>query len=330
MRVTQLWGSAAARCLKIVVGSKSYATPTYFPAISSTERQYRFYDLLQVIVDHHYPRMLLSAFDISHLDQATWLKSIGTYLKEGILFLDSGIFESMYKRESKWTFEDYEAVIRRVKHDLYASFDLFRDGSGSSKYWSLISDSIGIARETHNIVCVPIFHKYEGADLVSEVLKGLEFCPNSSQMIAVTEKDCGQDLFERAQTVFQIRQALDQGDSKRALHILGCGDPVSMTVLCYSGADSFDSLDWIRAVIDPIQFRRHEFSQLSLLDCTCGACSKLVDEYWTRVVLHNLLAYQTMCESLRSQIREQNLSNFVRNLIGEEHFLQLTELVKAG
>jgi len=326
LEVSELWRNGKARSLKVGLNAKSFVTPTYFPSLSSTETTYSFRDLLHLLVDHRYPRLLLSAYDLSRLGQMEWSDTLTSFATSGILFLDSGVFESTHLSDLKWAFEDYKAIVKRIKCDLYATFDLSRTGSGSSDYWPLMVDSIRLSTEIKHAICVPIFHKPKGENVVSEVSKGLRDHPDSCQAIAITEKDCGQDLLERASTISQIRELVDHNGGLSVIHVLGCGDPVSMTVLCYSGADSFDSLDWVRSVIDPIQFRCHEFSQLSLLDCECAACSVSTNEYSMRVLLHNLLAYQTMTSSLRSLVREQNLPNFVRYLVGDKLYLKIKEI----
>ena len=70
--------------------------------------------------------------------------------------------------------------------------------------------------------------------------------------IAVSERDCGKGILERAETLTEIRHILDKSDERFLLHVLGCGNPISMLIYAYCGSDSFDSLDWI----EHIQTRR--------------------------------------------------------------------------
>jgi len=59
-----------------------------------------------------------------------------------------------------------------------------------------------------------------------------------------------------------------------AIHVLGSGDPISIALYTYCGADTFDRLDWSEMVFERNELRIVNLSQLELLRCDCKACAR--------------------------------------------------------
>lgn len=92
----------------MLIDGKRLLTPTYFPAVSSYGIKYSFHALVRLLTAYSYPRLLISAYDFHLLDdeKKKWLsREIGEYSKKGsFVFLDSGIYESFWKADAKWTY----------------------------------------------------------------------------------------------------------------------------------------------------------------------------------------------------------------------------------
>jgi tRNA-guanine family transglycosylase len=130
----------------------------------------------------------------------------------------------------------------------------------------------------------------------------------------VPERDCGESIVEKAHTVHEIRKLLDSGEKSpdsRMLHLLGCGDPLSMLLFVYAGASSFDSLDWLKYCADPDQLLLHNFSHLELLNCDCMVCARKDKQYIEKVFLHNLLFYQNYVLRIQELIKENSIGKLL-------------------
>src|SRR5207244_8880784 len=84
-------------------------------------------DLLRLIAASSYPRLLLSAYDISSLTGPRALevsRRLAKYRKEGgSVLLDSGLFESIWKDDGGWTFGRYAEVVKKFTIDFFCSYD---------------------------------------------------------------------------------------------------------------------------------------------------------------------------------------------------------------
>ncbi|CAN7557090.1 hypothetical protein LJR015_000958 [Peribacillus frigoritolerans] len=65
-------------------------------------------------------------------------------------------------------------------------------------------------------------------------------------VIGFTEKELGNSIFERARSIYRVRQALTSAGLDSPIHIFGCIDPLSITLYFLCGADIFDGLSWLR------------------------------------------------------------------------------------
>jgi queuine/archaeosine tRNA-ribosyltransferase len=313
-----------ARVLKLSKGKKVLSTPTYFPAISGSRINHPFELLLATILKSSYPRVLISAYDFSKITGKTLDKRIGEmsnyYRNGGFVFLDSGLFESYWNKDETWSFEDYKKYVKKIDSDLYSAHDqLAGPGLPSSKLFKLtlskISKSMSLDRNSH---CVPIAHGSEPRELIQNALNVSEKFPKDTQIIAVAERDCGRTMAERAITILKLVKAIRKKNDSRALHILGCGNPISLALYSYCGADTFDSLDWSSIVVERNELRIGDFSQLELMNCNCAACSKGIRNPIQKTLLHNLLFYQDFGLKLQDMIRRNTLKDFVLSFIGKK------------
>jgi len=305
-----------SRVSKIKTSLKSITTPTYFPAISSFGMKHEVLHLTELLHNIAYPTMLVSAYD-THFEidekRQKLLEIVNAYSqnKDCILFLDSGQYESYYKRDENWAHTIWEKELRKIKYDLYTNFDIYRDGEENQESF-LERHTTTITRLSKEGL-IPIFHSYEKPDdIITSVQDFLETYPLLSNFIAIPERDCGGSIIEKAITVHNVRKAINESNPDMCLHILGCGHPLSILIFTICGADSFDSLDWIRYVLRKDTMSFDDFSYLDLISCECDICTdKKVEDYDERVFLHNLLFYKNFMNYLQQVIEKNRLQEYI-------------------
>lgn len=312
-----------SRVTEVSLNQKTLITPTYFPAVSSYGTKYLFHSLVRLLIVYSYPRVLVSAYDLHFLpekEKKLLLQEISEYSKKGsFVFLDSGVYESSWRNDLEWTYDLYKALISQVGFDFYSSFDVLL--SGKNKTEEFEEETFKTILASYSLSSgwgfVPILHGSNPDQLISLVAKFVKTYPDLCDIIAVAERDCGKDIVEKARTIKKIRRILNENNRRRILHILGCGNPISLILFSYYGADMFDSLDWIKYVIDRRRLTINDFSHLKLIDCNCSICSGVKRDYTETVLLHNLLFYQDYMSRIRSLIRKDEIFEFIIQHIGQ-------------
>lgn len=321
-----------SRALEIRLNEKILSTPTYFPAVSSYGVKPPFHELLYLLKLVKYPRILVSAYDLYHMRENKRNKALSlikSYRKTGFLFMDSGLFESWGKGDKKWNISSYKNILSQSKFDFYSSFDVYRAKSKSYEkfkkdtYNNILESSVFL----NNALFFTILHESTSIKLIKLVNEFSEKHSNLCRNIAVAERDIGKSLQERAETIVALRRIMDDNDC-HLLHILGCGNPLSMLLYSYCGADTFDSIDWIKVAINPDKYSVSDFAHLELLNCKCKVCSERPYKrarYLEKLILHNLLFYQNFIVQIQSLIRNDNLEAYVRRYIGKKTIDQIEE-----
>jgi tRNA-guanine family transglycosylase len=302
-----------SRIVELTINGKSLLTPTYFPAISSFGIKYPFRGLFRHF--DYYPRVLISAYDWHLLPKKTKEKlsiDIGRFAKEQFLFLDSGVFEASWKKDKSWNHEKHSSVLSSLELDFHTSFDV---PEVTTDNYKVQTDSIARSlRDCNKDGFLPIIHGGGPKGLLQIAKQLLENEPQLCNQIAIPERECGESIAQRAITIKKIRDLLDKLNPNKSsvLHILGCGDPISMLLFVYSGANSFDSLDWIKNAFDPDRLRLINFSHLELLNCDCMICNGVKKNYIEKVLMHNLWFYQRFVETIRTNIEENSFDSLIR------------------
>lgn len=311
-----------ARSIRIRLPGKEISTPLYFPSVSTVSTRHNIDSLTELIIRSAYPQMLLSAYDVFHrfISKPDLINAINDYSRSGVLLLDSGGFECFWNNDTDWNFKSYEETVKRVNCDLYASFDptvRIPEKEEDTKHSLLASifDSAAISRSSQFI---PIFHAKKPDILVESVEEFLYKNPYSTQFIAVPERECGVSLSEKARTIHRLRQVIDSTGNEQVLHVLGCGHPLSMALYCYCGADSFDSRDWMRVVVDVNSLALSDFSHLELLQCKCEACIK-TSHSLAKVFFHNLRAYLDFMKMITELIKNNQLEQFLQSKVPRDY-----------
>ena len=319
-----------SRVLEVRSKGRTLSTPTYFPAISSYGIKLSLSYLIYLLANYSYPRILVSAYDIFHSkgkEKEALFSSLKRYdrmsrrNKKGFLFLDSGIYESSWYDDSNWNIDSYRALTSKVKFDFYSNFDVLPKESDKEFMEKTFANIIASRDFTNKGELVVILHGRTPDHLISTVKEFTKAYPDLCDVLAVPERDCGESILERVETIVEVRQMLDGRDSRNLLHILGCGHPLSMLLYSFCGVDFFDSLDWYEHVIDQNALSINDFCQLDLLNCNCKACTFAAGgPYMDRVLLHNLLFYQEFMKKIQSLIRNDGILSFLNEHIDRSIF----------
>ena len=102
------------------------------------------------------------------------------------------------------------------------------------------------------------------------------------------------------------------------IHILGCGNPASIALFSFAGADMFDSVDWSRWVIDPSSLKFTDISHIEILDCKCKVCISKKFNIPLRAFMHNMLFYQNYLQELRQSISQNTPKKFLDKYLGKK------------
>jgi queuine/archaeosine tRNA-ribosyltransferase len=326
-----------SRVTEIVINGKKLLTPSYFPSISSYGVKFSMIDMLFLLKFHKYPRLLLSAYDLHNSEprEKTKLVSIiKDYREKGFLFMDSGLYESSWRKDSNWDLNSYKSLLSQIQFDLYTSFDVLpdfkkkgmEDEFKGKTFTNLLESSVF---QNGNLF-IAIIHGSSPDALVTLIGNLVEDHPNLCGAVAIAERDCGYNILERAETISEIRRTLNQNSKENVLHILGCGNPLSILLFSYCGADTFDSLDWMKYVInpDPNSLLINDFSHLPLLNCRCRICDtpkQKSADYLEKVLLHNLAFYQGFVIQIQSLIKHDNFENYLRVHFGDNIINQVNK-----
>jgi hypothetical protein len=310
--------AGSSRQIDLTIDGKTLVTPTYFPAISSFDIKYSFRSLVRHF--KYYPRVLISAYDWHFLRPKIREEMNAEIAKIPFIFLDSGVFEASRKADKRWNRELHKNAMSKIKFDFHSSFDVLPTKSSGDFAKKTIAGILSSRKQCDKEGFVPIVHG-SPKGLVNTVDKLTKHYPDLCDFVAVAERDCGASILEKARTVLRIRNLLDSGErnnQSRILHLLGCGDPISILLFVFAGANSFDSLDWIKYAFHPDRLRLVNFSHLGLLNCDCMFCSRPKKNYVEKVLMHNLWFYQSCFQQIKTLIEENTLEQELKRYFGKK------------
>ena len=303
-------GKYDSRVLQIGIKNKKFATPAYFPAVSSVAIRLQLESLIQTCTNNNYPRLLVSAYDIfnNRKQQKSIISTLKTYSKNNFLFLDSGTFESYWLNDKHWNYNQYTKIIKKISADFYTSFDEIP--SPDSSIDEIFPKVSNFAKKSSKLdptsSCLTVVHGNSPSQLIKVIKKLAQKHREYLPMISIPERDCGKTLETKILTIKKIRGVLSKSNPTNLLHILGCGNPFSIVLFSFAGADSFDSVDWSRWIIDPKTLQFMDLNHLPLINCSCKICKRRKMDPITRALLHNLLFYQMFLQKLRTNIMENH------------------------
>lgn len=312
------------RDISFIIGQKELCLPLFYPSISSVKNTYTPEYYLQVLsllttLNEEY---LVSAYDLASSKNPDNLNKLIESTKENrsIILLDSGNYESYWKEKKDiWQQSNYHDVLRTAIYDIAFCFDEQSPPTDIDEHVELIiTNWREDQQKAGNHLVVPIVHG--SASSLPSICKRVAE-QTSINMIAVPERDLGEDIFSRAKVVKEIRKELGNLGHYVLLHLLGTGNPISIAIYTLQGADSFDGLEWCQTVIDHKSGFLHHYSHSEFFkEQTSWANSGL--SFHVRTLAHNLEFYSKWMKQLQSANLEGTLLRFCHENLPDYVFNQ--------
>ncbi len=320
------------RSNSLKIGANNLKLPCFFPAISSTAKStLTVLDHLRLLVKFEQPNFLISAFDIHELreksqkDSRAVMDLIYTaHGRKNIILLDSGNYEKYWRKLDGWPRKKYIEVLGYLPTEFVFCYDNLKPSSDHDEIVLEVENSVRRdekATDLKNII--PIVHSKDlihTPHICQEVVSRL-----NPLLIAVPERELGEGIFKRAETVTKIRKAMDETKCYYPLHILGTGNPLSILLFVACGADSFDGLEWCQTSVDKETGRLYH-SQLAdffLYQSPFGLDSDV--GFAARTLLHNLLFYKDWMNIIQESIGQKELHKLLMKYIPPRAFDELIE-----
>jgi queuine/archaeosine tRNA-ribosyltransferase len=95
------------------------------------------------------------------------------------------------------------------------------------------------------------------------------------------------------------------------LHLLGTGNPTSIALYSWAGADSFDGLEWCQTAVDHDTGQLFHLSQSDFFRKQTAWGDEDIS-FHSRTLAHNLTFYADWMQRLRQAVYDDNVINFCR------------------
>jgi hypothetical protein len=272
-----------------------------------------------------------------------------------LILMDSGNYEKSRKedntwtgkrlrKEDTWTEERFNWVLENVPYTYAFCFDNL-DPSSDPVENAL--DVISRIEGDHEDFLLPILH----APIDENNIRNHELLPDiffeyasrkESPFIAVPERELGEGICQKAETVIKIREKLNTLGRYQPIHILGTGNPLSILILAAAGADLFDGLEWCRTVADKktgFLFHHQQFDFFKNQTIK-NPRYPLIKESLERddisltlkMALHNLEFFLEWMEELQGGIKTNNIREMIKDraVFGTHDFVDELKYLMPG
>ncbi|MHA1974511.1 MAG: hypothetical protein ACTSW1_16045 [Candidatus Hodarchaeales archaeon] len=311
--------SKMARKGQITINSKEIETPCFFPSISSYGLKIPLETVTSIVKEYTPPRILVSCYDIEKYSKA--FDFLDDY--NGIKFYDSGLFESYWLNDKSWTFSKYLDVIRSNQPDIYTSFDYIpEEKTDSKKYIENTSKLIDDSNIKENAFFLPVIHPNNQVNILNLTTKLLEKHGENIKGFSFSEKDMGYNIIDIIKNIKTIKKMVEKVQEDTIIHMLGCGHPINLLIYASLGVDIFDSRSWSNSVINGYNLMQYPFSYLEGIDCECDICKKADIDYVTKTLLHNVISYENITNSIKEWIDKDELQDMLSTYIYNDKILQ--------
>lgn len=343
-------GKNPKRKSSLVLRGKSLQLPCFMFSLSSFETKVtpkaglKLFEILQPAAG------LISAYDAWSDRKDRVLLSGIRKLRESncVLFLDSGNYEAYRKKDrysnsnkDGWRRGRFREMAAQLSPDLSFAFDTLMDKGGCDEIAErVITDFRADERaiQPTGFSLCPIVHlplRYEGttAECATEILVKVARVLDPT-MVAIPERELGNGLLERFRTVREIRKGLNGLGKYYPLHLLGTGNPISITALAAAGADSFDGLEWCRTVVDYdkgtlFHFQHFDCFRETYISSLQQKTRVIIEDpsatYGVQVLSYNLDFYTDWMRTIRAMIHSGQVEHLLKNVpnLGKTLFKEL-------
>jgi len=260
------------RSFFIETDGKSIETPFFVPAVSSMKANWNISEYVDLIKRIGYNSFLVSAYDVfEHKDREALMKHLSRNIDKQIFFLDNGNFEAYWYKDKAWTLNKFKKILDDSYPDFSFSFDIFwkKDKSFARHIKETITSIAKTAGMQKSGTTIALIHSESETfpDIVRKIVNSV-----NPEIVAIPERELGSSIFEKAQTIKNIRLELDKTKQNVPIHVLGAGNPISILMYTLCGADIYDALDWSNVFVNPNSGQFLNFSQKDLVECECEAC----------------------------------------------------------
>ena len=288
--------------------------PVFFPSVSSVAKNVLTVENhIDILTISNYDQFLLSCFDINNLDKEYLEKLKSKIINQNqIILLDSGIYELVWTKQ-KWKESQYFNILEFFPYSQAFSFDdYFLNGISDVK--SILNSLEKSTKHGLYKGISPIVHSPNDHSLFKELVPQISTMSKPA-LIALPERELGKGVFEIAKNIKKIRTALSDNGIEQNLHILGTGNPISLMIYYFAGAQSFDGLDWCQTVVDFEKADLHHYQHLDLYSYQSQIGEDRTLPFLARCFLHNLEFYTSFTQELRNLVDNKARSEYLFNRI---------------
>lgn len=302
--------------------------PTFYPSVSSVSKNvWSVADHIDLLVSIDYPQFLVSCFDIfEHQQNPRILSALDKALEQcQIVLWDSGIYEVVWSRSNKWSKKQYIETLKKHSFSEAFSYDDYclnkEDQIPSSIAHSVLNDIKDIGKTTIS----PIIHCRNPKNYPSTCVEVSQIC--RPKLLAIPERELGEGILEVTMNIKEIRFVLNKLDRYQPLHILGTGNPISMMIYAFAGADSFDGLDWCQTVVDFEKGTLHHPLHLDLYKHQSNWGDNSDISFFARCYLHNLEFYKKWMLSLHNSLINNQIEKMMQNHLSSIFFDKIAPII---
>lgn len=336
----------ALRPEDLSVGEIATPLPMFVRSVSSFENQLAPDAALEALflIPNTDP-LLISAFDFYLPDNANEaekrrreekIRLLNDLRDRGcFILMDSGNYEaSRTGLDSQWTEEKYRKVLGEIPFTCAFSFDnLFP----SKDLQENARDAVERVNRQEDervlpIVHAPIHETGRDSEIIPDLLYNVAE-QTRPHMIAIPERELGSGIFDRVNMVRRIRSKLNTLGFYQPLHILGTGNPISIVLFSYAGADSFDGLEWCRTSVDretgllyhhqQYDFFRQQTTSMARFETIRSAAGDKDLSLMLRMALHNLDFLYDWMEELRDNLRAGRVADMLSFYLPEHVYAEI-------
>lgn len=301
------------RIKNLHLNGKKLQFPCFFPSVSSVKTNLPPQEYLSHLEYIGYPNYLVSAYDFIKPRKRNEFNGKLTIQpktsRSSIILLDSGNYEAYWFDDHEWPFDIYEKALSSINADLYMAYD---------DCWQKEPKTFQIPSFEDKITSfIPIIHGTPSNFpelFIQTALK--QYWP----MIAVPERELGDGITQRLDTIIKIKKELDKNNQNVPIHLLGTGNPISILLFSAVGVSSFDGLEWCQTLVNPKDGHLLHFTQKELIDCQCDACTSEISSYLTSVLYHNLFFYIEWMVSIQKHLRSGEIKQMLKKYLPDSYY----------
>ncbi len=305
-------------------------SPVFYPSVSSVSKNvWSVVDHIELLVTSNHPQFLVSCFDVYKYKSDKKLKNALVKAKNQyqVILWDSGIYEVVWSKSKRWCKKRYMKTLKENHFNHALSFDDYCLKKQNTPIDHIFSSLNSTVNQVGKKAISPIVHCPDPnhyADICQQI--SLKYKP---KIIAIPERELGQGVLEITGNISKIRNVLNSTGEYQPIHVLGTGNPISMMLYAFAGADSFDGLDWCQTVVDyetgtlhhPLQFDFYKYQSVWSGDSDMS--------FLARCYLHNLEFYKFWMERLKLAIEnneeERMMEKYLPSIFFNQYCIALSD-----